>query len=623
MRPMRTDDGFAPIAEYGVLGDGRTSALVAADGRIDWYPLPRLDSPPVFAAMLDPEVGGHLTLVPHEPYEVERRYLDETNVLETTFIGTTGRVRTTTALNVGTAGRLPWTELAVRIEGVSGRVPMRWDLVPGTRFGQASPWVSCRGSTPIVSLGNQTLAVVTSGMGAVTVGPHRVHGELVAEVGVRQLLACTATDGEPVFVPTAVAIDDRIDRTIESWCRWSRQLTPLGRWTPMTTRSALALKTLITEASGAIAAAVTTSLPERIGGDKNWDYRYAWVRDSSFTIDALISLGLHEEAHGAVSWILDAVRRNGPELRVFYTLDGSAPGGETDLAAPGYRQSAPVRDGNGAATQIQLGTYGDFFDTIFRYTDEGHVLDPGTGRMLADLADRCCDDWRSPDSGIWELEDLQHYTISKIGCWVALDRAVRLGQAGQIPAEHSARWEVEARDIRAWVDRWCWSDARQSFVFYAGTDDLDASVLLAARTGFDRGPRLSSTIEAIEAELGPGPLFARYSGAEGSEGAFVACTFWMVQALVLTGQTARAVCLMQEAVGLCNDLGLLSEQIDRASGEFLGNVPQGLSHLALINAATDLVHADADAEADAGMYTSTRPPAQACRLSRGGRGKGC
>jgi len=601
MRPTRTDDGFAPIAEYGVLGDGRTSALLAADGRIDWWPLPTLDSPPVFAAMLDPEVGGHLTLVPYEPYEVERRYLDETNVLQTTFVVGSGRVRTTTALNVGTAGRLPWTELAVRIEGLSGRVPMRWDLIPGTRFGQASPWVSRRGSTPIVSLGDQTVAVVTSGMATVTVGPHGVHGEFVAEAGVRALLAFTATDGEPVFIPTAAAIDDRIDRTVEAWCRWSQHLTPVGRWTPMTTRSALALKTLITEATGAIAAAVTTSLPERIGGDKNWDYRYAWVRDSSFTIDALISLGLHEEAHGSVSWMLDAVRRNGPDLRVFYTLNGSTPGGETDLPAPGYRHSAPVRDGNGAATQIQLGTYGDFFDTIFRYTDEGHVLDPGTGRMLADLADRCCDDWRSSDSGIWELDDLRHYTISKIGCWVALDRAVRLACNAQIPIEHSARWEAEARDIRAWIDQWCWSEPKQAYVFYAGTEDLDASVLLAARTGFDRGPRLSSTIEAIEAELGPGPLFARYSGAEDSEGAFVACTFWMVQALVLTGQRARAECLMEEAVGLCNDLGLLSEQIDRASGEFLGNVPQGLSHLALINAATDLTHAEA------GVDTSMRP----------------
>ena len=615
MRPTR-NDGFAPIADYGVLGDGRTSALLAADGRIDWWPLPTLDSPPVFAAMLDPDVGGHLALAPCEPYEVERRYLDETNVLQTTFDVAAGRVRTTTALNVGAAGRLPWTELAIRIEGLGGQVPMRWELIPGTRFGQVSPWAMRRGSTPIVSLGNQTLAVVTSGMGTLTVGPHRIHGEFVAEEGARELLACTATNGEPVFIPPAAAVDDRIDRTVESWCRWSRQLTPLGRWTPTTTRSALALKTLITEATGSIAAAVTTSLPERIGGDKNWDYRYAWVRDSSFTIDALISLGLHEEAHGAVSWLLDAVRRNGPDLRVFYTLDGSVPGAEADLAAPGYRQSAPVRVGNGAAAQIQLGTYGDFFDTIFRYTEEGHVLDPGTGRTLADLADRCCNDWRSPDSGIWELEVLQHYTISKIGCWVALDRAVRLGRAGQVPAEHAERWEAEARDIRKWIDRWCWSDSKQAYAFYAGTEDLDASVLLAARTGFDRGPRLSSTIEAIEAELGRGPLFARYSGAEWSEGAFVACTFWMVQALVLTGQTARAECLMEQAVGLCNDLGLLSEQIDWASGEFLGNVPQGLSHLALINAATDLT------QIDAGIDASISLPTRAARLNRHGWGKG-
>ncbi len=616
MRPTRSDDGFAPIADYGVLGDGRTSALLAQDGRIDWWPLPTLDSPPVFAAMLDPEVGGHLTVAPFEPYEVERRYLDETNVLQTTFEVATGSVRTTTALNVGSAGRLPWTELAVRIEGLGGRVPMRWDLIPGTRFGQASPWVTRRDSTPVVTLGSQTLAVVTSGMGTVTVGPHRVHGEFVAEAGARELLACTATNGEPLFIPAAAAIDDRIDRTVEAWCRWSQRLAPIGRWTPVTTRSALALKTLITEASGAVAAAVTTSLPERIGGDKNWDYRYAWVRDSSFTIDALISLGLHEEVHGAVSWMLRAVRQNGPDLRVFYSLNGSAPGSEAHLAAPGYRHSAPVRDGNGAATQIQLGTYGDFFDTIFRYTEEGHILDPGTGRMLADLADRCCDDWRSPDSGIWELDDLQHYTISKIGCWVALDRAVRLGRAGQIPPDRSARWEAEARDIRAWIDRWCWSESKQSYVFYAGTVDLDASVLLAARTGFDRGPRLSSSIMAIEAELGPGPLFARYSDAECSEGAFVACAFWMVQALVLTGQTARAECLMEEAVGLCNDLGLLSEQIDRASGEFLGNVPQGLSHLSLVNAATELHRAEGEVGA------ATRGPVRASRLSRHGRGKG-
>jgi GH15 family glucan-1,4-alpha-glucosidase len=465
---------------------------------------------------------------------------------------------------------------------------MRWEVVPGSRFGDANPWVTTVGTTPVVSLGAQTLAVVTDGMGEVSTGPHGVCGRFMAEAGSRAVLGCTATDGEPVFIPSPAAIDRRLDGTVGAWCRWSRQLPSLGRWTPEATRSALALKTLITEASGAIAAAVTTSLPERIGGDKNWDYRFAWVRDSSFTVDALISLGLDEEVHGAVSWLLDAVRRHGPDIHVFYTLSGGLPGGEGQIDAPGYRHSSPVRNGNGAATQRQLGTYGDLFDTICRYVDEGHVLDPRTGRMLGDLAERCCDDWRSTDSGLWELHAARHYTISKIGCWVALDRAVRLARAGQIPTTRADRWEAEAGEIRAWVDRRCWSERKQAYTFYAGTDDLDASVVLAGRTGFERGPRLRSTIDAIERELGPGPLYARYSGAEDEEGAFLACSFWMVQALVLVGDDRRAERLMEQAVGLTNDLGLLSEQMDRISREFLGNVPQGLSHLALISAAAEL-----------------------------------
>jgi GH15 family glucan-1,4-alpha-glucosidase len=592
VKPNRNPDGFAPLRDYAILGDGRTSAMLAADGCVDWWPLPTLDSPPIAAAVLDAESGGHVSLAPDKPYELDRRYLEGTNVLETVFRTVSGRVRVTSALNVGSAGRLPWTELAFRVEGLEGRVGMKWEITPGSRFGQASPWVSTSDSAPIISLGNQTIAVVADGMANVTCSPHMVRGEYMAEVGTRALLAFTATDDEPVFIPSATAIDQRLDRTIEAWRRWSEQLTSHGRWESSIVRSALALKTLITEGTGAIAAAATTSLPERIGGDKNWDYRYSWVRDSSFTIDALISLGLHEEVHGAVSWLLEAVRHNGPDLHVFYTLDGSLPGGQSDLAAPGYRHSSPVRDGNGAADQIQLGTYGDLFDTVFRYTKEGHILDLATGRMLADLADRCCDDWRSPDSGIWELDALEHYTISKIGCWVALDRAVKLARAGQVVSPRTARWEAEAEDIRAWIGERCWSERKQAYVFHAGTEGLDASVLLAARTGFDRGPRLASTIDAVARELGPGPLFARYAGAERSEGAFVACTFWAVQAMALTGQNDRASRLMEQAVGLSNDLGLFSEQIDRTKSDFLGNMPQGLSHLALINAATELHRLD-------------------------------
>ncbi len=236
------------------------------------------------------------------------------------------------------------------------------------------------------------------------------------------------------------------------------------------------------------------------------------MRDSSFTLDALINLGLHEEVHGAVSWLLGAIKDNGGDLLVFYSLDGTVADREETFDIAGWQHSQPVRSGNSALGQTQLGTYGDLFDTVSRYRAEGHLIDPSTGRMLADLADRCCDQWRHRDSGIWELDACQHYTISKIGCWVALDRAAHLAELDEIPGLHIERWRSVSEEIRTWVNDHCWSNSKQAYTFYAGTDDLDAAVLLAGRTGFERGPRFASTIDAIANELGHGPLVYRYTG---------------------------------------------------------------------------------------------------------------
>ncbi|HTW08755.1 MAG TPA: glycoside hydrolase family 15 protein [Acidimicrobiales bacterium] len=583
--------GFAPIEDYAVLGDGRTVALIALDGSVDWWALPTLDSPPVLSGLLDPDGGGRLSLAPSGDYQVTRRYLDDTNVVETVYNTGTGAARVTAALNVGSAGRLPWAELAQRIDVLAGFVDLSWSFTPGDRFGRANPWVSDRGGTPVASIEDQTLGVIVDGLPPGVLTPHSVSGQGRLYNGDRALLAVVATDTEPLFIPAAGAIQSRLDRTVGSWRRWAKLLPCGGPWQPAVRRSALALKTLLAEHSGAIAAAATTSLPERVGGAKNWDYRYAWVRDSSFTLDALINLGLHEEVHGAVSWLLSAIRDNGGDLRVFYRLDGTTANQEEELDIPGWRCSQPVRSGNSASGQTQLGTYGDLFDTISRYCAEGHLIDPATGRMLADLADRCCDRWRHRDSGIWELKARRHYTISKIGCWVALDRAVQLAESAQVPGLNAERWRAGAEEIRTWVNENCWSDAKQAYTFYAGTDDLDAAVLLAGRTGFERGPRLTSTIEAIANELGHGPLLYRYTGMNKEEGAFVACSFWMVDALARTGQTERGRQLMDDTVALVNDVGLLSEQINPDTGAFLGNMPQGLSHLALINAAFALERA--------------------------------
>ena len=592
MTAVQRVDGYVPIEEYAVLGDGRTVALLASDGSVDWWALPALDSPPVLSRLLDPDGGGRLTVAPSGSYDATRRYLDDTNVIETVYTVATGSARVTSALNVGSAGRLPWTELAQRIEVLSGFVDVEWEFTPGDRFGRANPWVADRHGTPVATIEDQTLGLILDGLGPAVIAPHRVSGQTRLLEGIRALLAVVATDGEPLFLPAPDAIQSRLDRTISSWRRWADLLTHDGSWNFAVRRSASALKTLLTEYSGAIAAAATTSLPERVGGSKNWDYRYAWTRDSSFTLDALINLDLHEEVHGAVSWLLNAIRNNGGDLHVFYSLDGSIADRETTLDIEGWRHSRPVRSGNSASRQTQLGTYGDLFDTINRYCAEGHEIEPATGRTLADLADRCCDQWRHRDSGIWELEACQHYTVSKIGCWVALDRAVHLAESGQMPCSHLERWRSGAEEIRAWVNQHCWSDAKQAYTFYAGTEDLDAAVLLAARTGFERGPRLVSTIEAIAAELAHGPLLYRYTGMNTEEGAFVACSFWMVEALAKTGQTERARQIMEGIIALTNDVGLFSEQIDPETGAFLGNMPQGLSHLALINAAFALERAD-------------------------------
>lgn len=586
----RDADGFVPIEHYAALGDGRTVALVADDGRIDWWPVPTVDAPPAFAAVLDPAHGGYLELRPAaSEWTVSRRYVPDTNVLETEFRTSTGTVRLTDALSVGAAGPLPWGELVRHVEGVEGQVDMTWTVSPGSRFDTAQPWGEGTDGAVVLHIGDQQLGVVCFDVGEPSLSTHTVTGKFTTAPSSRGLLAVTQADAEPLFLPDRDDVESRLQRTVERWREWSQGVCYDGAWAPAVRRSALALKLLLYSPTGAIAAAPTTSLPERIGGDKNWDYRYMWVRDSSFTIDALMNLRLHEEVQAAVSFLLAAIGGTAPDLHVFYRLDGTVPHGQTQLEAPGYLGSRPVRAGNGASDQTQLGTFGDLFATMWKYVRNGHRLDPPTGRLLAHLADRCCDVWRQADAGIWELGDQRHYTISKMGCWVALDRAVKLARGGDIVTGHAHRWELERDAVKAWVNEHCWSTEQNCYTFYAGTDDLDAATLLAGQTGFDRGSRLAGTVAAVRRELSDGPLVYRYTGMRSEEGAFLACSFWLVSALAYVGDLPAAVALMDDAVALANDVGLLSEQIAADRVQMLGNFPQGLTHLALINAAT-LLH---------------------------------
>ncbi|MFY9808342.1 MAG: glycoside hydrolase family 15 protein [Pseudonocardiaceae bacterium] len=589
-------NGYAPLGSYAALADGQAAALVAADGAVDWFAAPKLDAAPVCAALLDPADGGAITLAPTVGYEVTQRYVEDTLVLETTFRTDGGTVVVTDALTVGAAGGLPWTELARRVETPSGEVPMRWQVRPGHRLGTARPWAHRRAGVPMFEAGDVQLAVVTDGIGAAEVTDQAVGAEFIARHGERGLLAVIATGREPLRLPQIAEIHVRIDLTVARWRCWSANIGYDGPHPEAVRRSALVLKALTVAPRHGIAAALTTSLPEKIGGKRNFDYRFGWVRDSSFALDAMARLGLSEEVHAALSWLLHAVEHTAPEVRSLYTLTGEpAPAEMTSLAdLPGYRGSSPVHLGNSAASQTQLGAYGDLMDAVWRYTTHDGYLDAASAASLAAVADRTCDLWRGKDAGIWELGDDEHYTISKIGCWVALDRAVRLAEAGQLTSPHVERWRSEQAAVRTWIEQHCWSSSKQAFTFYAGTDELDAAVLLAARTGFLAGddPRLSSTIDAIRAELGAkGPLLYRYSGMAQQEGAFFACTFWLIEALTHAGRLDDAEALLDEAISYGGDTGLYSEEVDPDTGELRGNLPQALTHLALIGAATALAGA--------------------------------
>ena len=339
-------------------------------------------------------------------------------------------------------------------------------------------------------------------------------------------------------------------------------------------------------------SAATTSLPERIGGSRNFDYRFAWVRDAGFAVDALTSLSLRPEVHAAVVYLLSSAAKTVPDVRVLYSIRGEVAPAEMGKVTlwQGYRGSSPVQVGNNAAKQRQLGAYGDLLECVRRYVAHGNVLGGSAARVVFRIADNVCDQGPETDAGIWELGDTQPYTSSKIGCWAALSRAAELADLGQVPGDHAERWRSTAKAIHDYVDTACWSEAKSSYAFYAGTDKLDCATLLAARTGFCAGddPRLHSTIDAIRAELtAGGPLLYRYTGMREEEGAFLACSFWLVEALAVAGRHDEAREVMN-AVAEANDVGLLSEEIDPHSRALLDNMPQALSHLALIQRRDDV-----------------------------------
>lgn len=577
------EDGYVCLRSYAAIGDGRTVALIALDGSIDWLPIPNLDSTPIFARLLDAAEGGSIELAPVETFTVTRRYVPQTNVLETSYTTASGTARVTDALVTGLAGQLPWVELARRIDGIAGSVDFRWHVTPGTCFDTTEPEIETTTHGKIIRAGDLMVAVVGSNHGAEG-GDSILGGHFTATADSRHMLVVAGTENGPLHLPVPDLTAIGLERTVNNWQQWSKDFNYEGPWSEAVQRSALALKLLIHSPTGSIAAAATTSLPENVGGGKNWDYRFAWVRDVAYSVRALVRFGLREETHEAITALLRAITASDSEPHIFYRLDGSTPDSSEVQDVPGWRGIGPVVVGNDARSQLQLGIFGDLFTVMREFVEAGNVLDPQAQVMLASVADHVCEVWQQPDSGMWELPEQRDYTASKMGCWQALDSALRLGELGQIVGDQR-RWRLSRDLITQWVAENCWSEAKQSYVTFPGSMQLDTAVLLHATSGFDRGSRMSATIDAIRAELGRGVLVYRYSGMHEEEGAFVACSFWLAAALACVGRHGEAVELMDELIGRANDVGLYSEMIEPTDGSFLGNLPQGLSHLALVNAA--------------------------------------
>jgi GH15 family glucan-1,4-alpha-glucosidase len=595
--------GYAPIRDYAVIGDGRTCALVATDGSIDWLPMPDVDSPTVFASILDAARGGSFELRPDGQFELEQRYLQDSNVVETTFRTESGTVRVRDALVLARDGELaPLRELVRSAAGITGSVPMRLRFEPRFGYAEGSTTLEAQFGRAVAKRGKDAVVLSCWGAGETDVAGDRATATFELGAGDTATFDLAVTHGEPALFPRREDAERRLAATLQFWKEWGARADYDGPWRDAVVRSALALKLLCFAPSGAIIAAPTASLPEWIGGRRNWDYRYSWLRDASWTLRALLRLGYFDEAEAYFWWFMHASRLTQPRLQVLYRIDGSTRSEERELEhLDGYCGSHPVRIGNGAADQVQLDVYGGVLEAVFEYVNARGRIDGGTGKRVAAIADYVCAHWSDPDSGIWEVRGgPTHFIQSKALCWVALDRACKLGKRGVIPDQRK-RWRSVADAIRAFVDADGWDSERQTYVRATNQPELDASLLTLPLLGYDdpNGARVAGLIAAVRRELADGALVYRYRGDDGvggDEGAFVTCSFWLVDVLARAGRIDEASELMDELVAMSNHVGLYAEEIDPATGEFLGNFPQGLTHLALVSAAVSIEDAKRHAQ---------------------------
>ena len=597
-----------PIAEYALLSDCRSAALVSRTGSVDWLCFPRFDGPSVFARLLD-EQAGHWTIYAVGATEASRRYSEGTMVLETTLRTPMGSAVLVDAMAIGRNER--GHELGVGSPGIvlrsiscqSGTVEIEFEYAPRFEYGLIFPLLRpIQGG--ILARGGADILVLSTPI-ELHIEGSTAHARFTLQAGEQVSFALQHRESweSPPQVCTQAGVTDYLHDTIVGWRTWSDLHQRYdGPWRDLVHHSGRVLQALMFRPTGAIVAAPTTSLPESIGGERNWDYRYTWVRDASLTLEALWVSACPDEAHWFFSWMAGAVAtqiRRGADLQIMFGV-----GGEHDLSErslfhlTGWRASRPVRIGNGAWKQRQLDVYGELLSAARRLRDQLSKLDEVTRTFLVEVAETAATRWRERDQGIWEVRgDPRDFLYSKLMCWVALDAAIDLANLLRAHERIDA-WATIREQIREAILTHGWSEKARAFTQAFGSDDLDASALMMPIVGFlpATDPRMRSTIDAIAERLtDEHGLVYRYrasDGLAGEEGTFLLCTFWLAQAQALAGEVERARATFEQAISYANDVGLLAEEVDPASGELLGNFPQAFSHIGLVNAAWAISQAE-------------------------------